>query len=454
MTLFPTLPASDWRDTRLSRVLSPMQRFIQSETAGGLTLIGATIVALLVANSPLRDSYHALLETHISVGVGPFAIDESVLHWINDGLMAIFFFVVGLELKREAVVGELSDRRQALLPLFAALGGAAVPAVIFSVLNWGSGGIVGWGIPMATDIAFALGVLVLLGNRVPWALKVFLTAVAVFDDLLAVLVIALFYTDTLNLGALGVGGAVLALLVLLNFVGIRTLAVYGVLGLVVWLAFLASGVHATIAGVLVAFTIPARNRVDWSQFVERAHGLLHECEPAESSGEPMLTGERQQSAVRALEDLTEGVQAPLQRLEHGLHPWVAFGIVPLFALANAGVGLAGANLTSDGLPVALGVIAGLVLGKPIGLLVSTWLVVRSGIGVLPLGVQWRHMIGVGCLAGVGFTMSLFIATLAFADAALLETAKLGILAASLLAGALGYVILRLTTTPSPTTDTL
>jgi Na+:H+ antiporter, NhaA family len=435
------LPA-DWRETPLARVLSPMQHFIRSETAGGLVLIGATFLALALANSPLREAYTTVLETHIGFSVGAFSIDESVLHWINDGLMALFFFVVGLELKREALVGELANPRQAILPLVAAVGGAIVPAVLYSLLNRGGVGSAGWGIPMATDIAFALGVLALLGDRVPWSLKVFLTAVAVIDDLLAVLVIALFYTSEIQLGALGVGAGVLVLLVALNFLGIRAAVAYAVLGSIVWLAFLESGVHATIAGVLVALTIPARNRIDWPHFLLRARNLLGACEPVvEDGSQRILTDERQQSAVYELEELCESVQAPLQRLEHGLHPWVSFGIVPIFALANAGVSLSTAALAGEGLLISMGIVLGLVVGKPIGLILAAWLAVWLKVATLPSGVSWSHVIGAGCLAGLGFTMSLFIATLAFDDVALLEAAKLGILAASVVAGVVGAIVL-------------
>lgn len=440
MARFGITPATDWRATRLGRVLTPMQHFIHSETAGGIVLIVATVLALILANSPLSAMYYAVLDAHITISVGGFSLDESVLHWINDGLMAIFFFVVGLELKREMLVGELSDLRQATLPLVAAVGGATVPAIIYTALNFGGAGAAGWGIPMATDIAFALGILALLGSRVPWSLKVFLTAVAVIDDLLAVLVIAIFYTSEINFVSLGAGLALLALLAGLNAAGVRAAAIYGVVGVVVWLAFLESGVHATIAGVLLAFTIPARYRIDWASFVAKARELLNDPGPAEPSG-MMLTDERQQSAMRDLEALTEGVQTPLQRLEHGLHPWVAFVIVPIFALANAGVTLSAAGLAGPGLPVTLGIVLGLVLGKPIGLITATWLVVRSGLSSLPAGVGWNHIIGVGCLAGLGFTMSLFIGTLAFAEPAMLEAAKLGILSASLVASLIGYLLL-------------
>jgi Na+:H+ antiporter, NhaA family len=435
------LPA-DWRETPLARVLSPMQHFVQSETASGLALIGATVVALVLANSPLRAVYAAVLEAHIGITIGSFRLDESVLHWINDGLMALFFFVVGLELKREALVGEIASPRQAVLPLVAAVGGAIVPALLYTLLNRGGGGSSGWGIPMATDIAFALGVLALLGDRVPWALKVFLTAVAVIDDLLAVLVIALFYTSEIHFGALGVGAGVLVLLVALNILGIRAIVLYAVLGCIVWLAFLESGVHATIAGVLVALTIPARNRIDWAHFIAQARNLLSACEPVAHQGSPrILTDERQQSAVYELEELCERVQTPLQRLEHGLHPWVSFGIIPLFALANAGVSLSTVGLGGEELRITAGIVIGLVLGKPIGLILATWLVVQCKIATLPVGVSWSHIVGAGCLAGLGFTMSLFIATLAFNDVAFLEAAKIGVLAASLVAGIVGSLVL-------------
>jgi Na+:H+ antiporter, NhaA family len=435
------LPA-DWRETPLARVLSPMQHFIQSETAGGLVLIAATVIALVLANSPLRDVYAAVLDAHIGITIGPLQLDESVLHWINDGLMALFFFVVGLELKREAMVGELASPRQAILPLVAAVGGAMVPALLYTLLNRGAVGAGGWGIPMATDIAFALGVLALLGDRVPWSLKVFLTAVAVIDDLLAVLVIALFYTSEIQFAALGVGVGVVVLLGVLNVLGIRAAVVYAVLGSIVWLAFLESGVHATIAGVLVALTIPARNRIDWSHFLTQARALLSACEPVVTPESPrMLTDERQQSAVYELEELCERVQTPLQRLEHGLHPWVSFGIIPIFALANAGVSLSTVGLDGEALRITLGIVLGLVVGKPIGLIFATWLAVHLKVAVLPIGVTWFHIVGAGCLAGLGFTMSLFIATLAFNDAALLEAAKLGILAASVVAGLVGSLVL-------------
>ncbi|NTU79460.1 MAG: Na+/H+ antiporter NhaA [Chloroflexales bacterium] len=449
MTRHPVSPARHWRETPLVHVFSPMQRFVQSEAASGLVLFGATLAALVLANSPLAASYDAILHTEIGVAVGPFELRESLLHWVNDGLMALFFFLVGLELKREALVGELASPRQALLPALAACGGAVVPAIIYTAINWGGPGASGWAVPMATDIAFALGVLAILGSRVPWPLKIFLTAVAVIDDLLAVLVIALFYTSGLNLIALGIGLGVLGLLAVVNLVGIRTLTIYAVLGIIVWLAFLESGIHATIAGVLVALTVPARNRIDPAAFLERANALLVRFQEGCPTDGRMLTDEQQEGAILALEDACEAVQAPLQKFEHLLQPWVAFAVMPIFALANAGVVLPTQGLSAEALPVTLGIVVGLVLGKPIGLIGTTWLVVRLGIARLPAEVNWRQISGVGCLAGLGFTMSLFIATLGFAEADLLEAAKLGILVASLSAGLIGYGILRLVL-PAPT----
>ncbi|MCX6049965.1 MAG: Na+/H+ antiporter NhaA, partial [Chloroflexi bacterium] len=380
--------------------------------------------------------------THIGLTAGAFVLEESVLHWVNDGLMALFFFVVGLEIKREVLVGELANPRAAALPILAAVGGVLVPAGIYALLNQGGGGARGWGVPMATDIAFALGCLALLGDRVPLGLKIFLTAVAIVDDLMAVLVIALFYASGLHLIWLGVGLGILLLLILANFFGIRNPIVYAGLGLLVWLAFLHSGVHATIAGVLVALTIPARRQIDAPTFLARAHEILRQFQGNGDPGTPGRVAEVQQSAVIELEEVCEQVQAPLQKMEHALHSWVAFAIMPIFAFANAGVAISANSLGRESFPVLLGIVLGLTLGKTIGILGASWLAVRAGFAELPQGVTWQHMLGVGVLAGMGFTMSLFIASLAFADPALLATAKLAILVASLLAGGAGFMLLR------------
>lgn len=436
--------ASDWNATPIGRVLRPMQDFIRNTTSGGIVLIIATLIALFLANSGFAERYERVLVSYISITVGPWELRENVLHWVNDGLMTLFFFVVGLEIKREVLVGELASPRAAALPIIAAIGGVVVPALIYTAFNFGGVGQAGWGIPMATDIAFALGIMALLGERVPFALKIFLTAVAIVDDLIAVLVIALFYSSGLNLAALTVGFAFLILLFTANILGIRSILVYAFGGIIIWLAFLQSGVHATIAGVLIALTIPARYRIDEITFLERARTILKQFERgnAEANSSPMLTTETQQTAVIALEEACESVQAPLQKLEHKLHPWVAFGIMPIFALANAGVPLASEGLGGNTTAIALGIFFGLVFGKPIGVLGAAWLTVRSGIASLPAGVTWQQMAGASTLAGIGFTMSLFIAALGFGEGSeLLDTAKLAILAASLVAGFLGLVLL-------------
>jgi NhaA family Na+:H+ antiporter len=427
-------------------MLRPFRAFAQLSAAGGLLLGLCTILALVWANSPWSGAYDRLWGTYVTVGGGQLVIRETLGHWVNDGLMAIFFFVVGLEIKREVLIGELASPRRAALPIAAAIGGMAVPALFYVSLNRSGDAAAGWGIPMATDIAFALGVLALLGSRVPPAVKVFLTALAIVDDLGAVLVIALFYTASISWTALAWGAGFLGLLVLANRLGVRRTLVYAFLGVGVWAAFLASGIHATIAGVLVAMTIPSRTVIDADAFVARGRAILAAFDRTSRHGGEANTNEEQQAALQALEDAIDHVEAPMQRLEHALHPWVAFLILPIFALANAGLDLSGdigSTLTES---VTLGVMLGLVLGKPIGVTLAAWLAVRTGIAAMPVGVSWRHVHGAGWLAGIGFTMSLFIAALAFGDGPELEMAKLGILAASVLAGTTGWVLLR--TTPS------
>jgi NhaA family Na+:H+ antiporter len=430
-----------WSETRIGRVISPMQTFIAKEQSSGIILLVMTALALLIANSPFNDGYQQILETKIGISVGTFTLSESVLHWINDGLMVIFFFVVGLEIKREFVAGELANPRAAALPILAAIGGAVTPAIMYALFNNGLPSLRGWGVPMATDIAFALGCLALLGDRVPFSLKVFLTAVAIVDDMLAVLVIALFYTAELHFPFLLAGLALLALLFGLNRLGVRSPMVYGLVGIVVWVCFLESGVHATIAGVLLALTVPARVRIDAPTFLERVRGLLTDFESADEIRSPILADERQQNAVHEIEDLTEHVQAPLQRLEHSLHGAVALVIMPIFALANAGVQISMEGLPSEAPTILGGVALGLLLGKPIGLVGITWLTVRLGIAPMLVGATWWHVLGVGVLAGIGFTMSLFIASLAFVGNGYLAVTKIAVLGTSLLAGALGMFIL-------------
>ena len=423
------------------RLSFPFREFIQAEASGGILLLACAVVALVWANSRWAGGYAELWAIEVTIGPGDLAITETLLHWVNDGLMAVFFFVVGLEIKREVLVGELASPRQATLPVAAALGGAVVPAGIFVALNAGSSGIDGWGVPMATDIAFALGVLALLGDRVPLGLKVFLTALAIVDDLVAVLVIALFYTAEIEWVALGTGALFLVALVAANGLHVRRPIVYALLGAGLWVAFLESGVHATIAGVVLAMTIPARTAIHPDEFLDRGRALLDAFERARGAGSDIRTNGAQQAAVQELEAACEEVETPLQRLEHALHPWVAFGIIPLFALANAGVDLGGSLGDAFTDRVTLGVVVGLVIGKQVGIMAFAWLATRTGMTALPAGVDWRQLYGASWLAGIGFTMSLFIADLAFAEASLLTSAKLGILAASVMAGVVGYVLL-------------
>ncbi len=424
----------------VDRVLWPFREFARLQASGGILLFLCAVVALVWANSPWASSFEAFWQVKLTVGVGEAVLSKPLLLWINDGLMAIFFFVVGLEIKREVIAGELASPRKAALPIAAALGGMIVPALIYASLTIGTASISGWGIPMATDIAFALGVLALLGDRVNVGLKIFLPALALIDDLGAVLVIAIFYTDTIAWGSLAIGGVALALLAIAYLSGVRKPLVYGLVGIVVWLAFLKSGIHATIAGVLLAMTIPTRTRINTVEFLTRGRALLGDLEKAvdsEDDAEAVRHG-----AVEELEVTCEQAQTPLHRLEAGLHPWVAFVIMPIFALANAGVSLAGGVGTVLFDRVTLGVFFGLLIGKQVGVMLASWVTVRLNLAALPSGTTWRQLYGVSWLAGIGFTMSLFIASLAFDDAGSLAEAKVGILGASLVAGVVGFALLR------------
>ncbi len=372
--------------------------FLRHEAAGGIVLLVAAVLALLLSNSPLAWAYDALLHTPMSVRIGTFAIDKPLLLWINDGLMAVFFFLVGLEVKREVLVGDLSSVQRAILPLIAAVGGMAVPAVIYAMINAGSPvGLRGWAIPAATDIAFAVGVLALLGSRVPASLKIFLLALAIADDLGAIIIIALFYAHDLAPAALGLALAGAVVLFGLNRAGVRSFAPYMIVGAFMWACVLKSGVHATLAGVALAIAIPLRNDGEGPSMLERA--------------------------------------------ENALEPWVHFGVAPIFAFANAGVSLAGFNLNSVVAPIPLGIAAGLFFGKQIGILASTWIAVKLGIGEMPQGASWRQVYGVAILGGIGFTMSLFIGTLAFPDPSYAVAVRIGVLAGSISSAVLGYAVL-------------
>lgn len=403
-------------------------------------MLCTTILALILANSPFAYSYFSFFETHLTVGTSALSIDKPLLLWINDGLMAVFFLLIGLEIKRELKYGELSDFRSALMPLVAALGGALVPGLIFFSFNAGTEFSEGWAIAIATDIAFAIGILTLLGSKVPVWAKVFLTAVAVVDDLVAVLVIAVFYTASIEMAALLVAGICVAVLLMMNRMNVHRLGLYMLVGLVLWVAVLKSGVHATIAGVVLGLTIPASRKKSMDAILEQAeaavslfkHALIHK------------EGESRETALNYMDDVVVESESPLHRLEHRLHPWVAYGIIPIFAFANAGVAING-GLVADAFSSTLtwGIIVGLFVGKQVGIFLSAYLMKVLGMSTFPEKEgTWKIVYGLACLSGVGFTMSLFIAGLSFESAAFLEFSKIGIIVGSLLSGLLGYGLLR------------
>lgn len=443
----PSLAADDGPLTPIERVARPFHVFGRLKGSGALVLLLATISALVLANSAAADRYFELLHTQFVVGYGDFKLAKPLILWINDALMGIFFFVVGLEIKREVLAGELTTWKTALLPIAGAVGGMVVPALVFWLVNPDGLEARGWGIPMATDIAFALGVLALLGSRVPLGLKVFLTALAIVDDLGAIVVIAVFYTDQVAVSILGIGGALLALSMLLNFLGLRNALVYFLIGTLVWLAFLKSGVHATLAAVLMAMTIPARTRIEGEPFDQRMTSLMDRLRAGGlPRGTQMLTTE-QQNVLHHMERSLDRMTAPLQQLEHALVPIVTFIVVPVFAFANAGIVLGGEAGGSLGHPIALGVMLGLLLGKQFGILGFAWLAVRLGWASLPSGVTWRQVHAASLLAGIGFTMSMFVAGLAYRTPAFVGHAKVGILAASAIATVGGLLLLWLATRP-------
>lgn len=424
------------------RILTPFEQFLRRTTAGGIVLVGTTVVTLGLAAGLGGEALHHFWETPLTVALGDeHRLPLSLHHWVNDGLMALFFLLVGLELKREMLVGELTSLRDAALPLAAAVGGMVMPAAIYAALNAGTPTASGWGIPMATDIAFAIGILILLAWRIPRNLIIFLTALAIADDLGAVLVIAVFYTADLRLDALGAAALLLTVLILFNRGGIRHPLPYALVGVLLWGSVLASGVHATVAGILLAFTIPARPAYTPDDF-ERRINELREAFRADrldlDTPDDPLRNHRMTAIAEAMEKSASAVQSPLQRIEHSLTPWVTFLVIPLFALANAGIDL-GAIEWSQAFSsrATVGVVAGLVLGKFIGISAFSWIAVRLGWGRLPADVEWKHLLGAAWLGGIGFTMSLFIGQLAFQDPGLVEQAKLGILLASALSAAIG-----------------
>ncbi len=420
-----------------------IKNFIREESLGGFLLIFATIIALIWANSGLYEWYHHIWhEIKVGFSFGDFLLKKSMQHWINDGLMAIFFFTIGLEIKREVLAGELSSMKKASLPIFAAIGGMVVPALIYVVFNYNDPvNIRGWGIPMATDIAFALGLLSLLGKRVNINLKIFLTALAIADDLGAIMIIAIFYTENIDIMDLVNGAIFLGILFAANRLGVRRTTFYAIVGgLGVWMSFLYSGVHATIAGVLIAMTIPVRTRVNEQTFIERLTKLLDKFRSERPNDSTLLTN-KQAHLISDIEKLSDEAHTPLQKLEHALHPVVSFLILPLFALANAGVHIDGNILSLVVHPISLGIIAGLLLGKVLGVSLFSLFAVKMKWASLPENVTWRQIYGVGFLAGIGFTMSIFITDLAFVSDSNEQIAKVGIIVDAVLAAIIGMAIL-------------
>ncbi|HEY0721440.1 MAG TPA: Na+/H+ antiporter NhaA [Gammaproteobacteria bacterium] len=431
------------------RVLTPFEEFVHKQTTAGMLLMGMALLALLLVNTSFREDYLHLIHMPIAISIGDFVLEKTLHHWVNDGLMTLFFFLIGLELKREMLVGELAEPRNALLPIVAAIGGMAVPALLFYAFNPAGAAAQGWGIPMATDIAFAIGALVLLAARVPKALITFLVALAIVDDLGAVVVIALFYTDQLVFDALGFAALLLAVLIAFNLGGVRHPLPYFIIGTLLWFALLKSGVHATLAGVITAFTIPARPKYDPARFSECVKELIQRFDANHRPGENIMTNDQLRGITHALEQGVVRVETPLQRLEHALHLPVTYLVIPVFALINAGIPIDFDALGETlGHPVMLGVAVGLVAGKFIGIAGASWLALRLGIGRLPAGTRFVQLAGVALLGGIGFTMSIFIADLAFAaQPEYLLMAKTGILLASLVAGAGGLLWLYLVSEP-------
>lgn len=423
----------------IHRLTAPLARFLHIETASGFILLLASGLAMVLANSPVGPAVRGFWETPVAVQVGSLVVSHSIQEWINDGVMVIFFFVIGLEVKRELVLGEMRDLRRASLPVAAALGGMLAPAGIYLALQHGQPGERGWGIPVATDIAFVVGCLALLGSRVPHGLRVMLLSLAIADDVGAIVVIAVGYTAHLHYEALIAGLVLMGVVVMFAQLGVRSIFVYTLLGIAVWLAFLKSGVHATIAGVALGLLTPARQYLGAS-ITETLLNRTRDLFEGDWAKQPHRAAE-----IRRLQWTVRETISPLEYLERIMHPWVGFAIMPIFALANAGVPVEPSDL---GAPVSLAVMLGLIVGKPVGILLFSWLAVRFGLSQLPTGVNWRVMLGAGCLAGIGFTMALFIAGLAL-KGGLLETAKIGVLSGSVVSATLGMTLLWLTL-PKPT----
>ena len=419
-------------------LVTPFQKFVKIESLSGILLFSATILALVWANSPFAHLYNSLWDYKLGIGTEDFALNKPLILWVNDGLMTIFFFLIGLEIKRELLIGELNSPRKAAFPFFAAIGGMVIPVGLFLLLNNNPETLDGWGIPMATDIAFSLAILNLLGKRVPISLKVFLTAFAIVDDLGAVLVIAIFYSSGIEWALLAYAAGLLVILFTLSYWRIYSKYLFALSGLVVWFLFLKAGIHPTIAGVLMALTIPIRQRIGVNVYTRKVSGILEGIKFEEGRKGPVLS-DNQIEQLDDLEDWTTLVQSPLQHLEHRLHNWVAYLVMPIFALANAGIAFSSDMHLESAL--ILNVIVGLFIGKGIGVSLFALGAVKLKLAVLPEGVNYKNIVGVALLAGVGFTMSIFISNLAFGESDFTDSAKVGILIGSLISGITGYLFL-------------
>lgn len=422
------------------RLMRPIQDFIKAETSGGILLMFSAIAALALANSALASAYNGFWHTKLTISLGSFHLTKPLILWLDEGLMSLFFLVVGLEIKREIIEGELASIKHAALPIAGAIGGMAVPAIIYALINAGGAGAGGWGIPMATDIAFSLGVLALLGRRVPLALKTFVVALAIVDDIGAVLVIAFFYTSKISLEALLASAIIVAALVIVNKLGIRNPVAYFLLGALLWLALLKSGVHATLAGIILALFIPAASQINTADFIYSKQSLLEKLKPSIMS--KSLSHDEFKNTMYELNKLNNNFEAPMNRLERIMLPWVTFAIIPLFALANAGIDVKGSLNDSISSPVTIGILLGLLAGKQLGITGFVWLAVKTGLCKLPDKISWKHIYGASWLCGIGFTMSIFMTNLSFNTNLLLTEAKIGVLMASLVAGFGGWLILR------------
>lgn len=451
MPLHSTKYVTFTRQLVADQILRPFQRFFRKEAASSILLLAATIIALFWANSNFAETYHGFWHTKISFSFGDFRISKTLFHWINDGLMALFFFTVGLEIKREILVGELASPKKALLPVIAALGGMIFPGLIYMAFNFGSSDIGGWGIPMATDIAFALGAIAIFGNKLPVGLRIFLAAFAIADDLGAVFIIAIFYTKEIVWFCILVCLFLILCLAIANLLWIRWTLIYAILGLTIWFFVLGSGIHPTVAGVIVSLFIPARGRYDTDRFLQNVNTIMEkfECEE-QSCGHSILLNNEHMYAVHALELACHDVETPLQRMMHALHPWVAFLILPLFAMSNTGLtfhDMIFSKMVTN--TISLGIIFGLVFGKPLGIMLFSFIAVKTKAAYLPKDTKWSHILGGAMLGGIGFTMSLLITDLSFATSQILNYAKISILTASALSAMIGLVFLGIISSTAP-----